>query len=208
MVTKTGTKLDAAFYLREDVVQISKDLLGKFLYTKIDGVLTGGMITETEAYCAPDDKASHAYNLKRTPRTETMFLHGGTAYVYFCYGMHYLFNVVTNVKDVPHAVLIRSIEPIEGVEIQLQRRNLDKIHPRITSGPGATAKALGITKSQNAKSLCSDEIWIEDQGIKILGNNIVAAPRVGVDYAGEYALLPWRFYISTNKFVSKRVKRT
>ncbi|MCO4291314.1 DNA-3-methyladenine glycosylase [Solitalea sp. MAHUQ-68] len=119
-------KLPETFYLREDVVQISRDLLGKFLYTKIDGVVTGGLITETEAYKAPEDRASHAYNLKRTPRTETMYMLGGTSYVYLCYGIHCLFNVVTNIQDVPHAVLIRSIQPIEGIEQQLKRRGIDE----------------------------------------------------------------------------------
>ncbi|POY34854.1 DNA-3-methyladenine glycosylase [Solitalea longa] len=199
-------KLPFEFYLRDDVVQISRDLLGKHLYTKTDGVLTGGMITETEAYRAPDDKASHAYNLRRTARTETMFKTGGTAYVYLCYGIHSLFNVVTNIQNVPHAVLIRSIEPVEGIDIQLQRRGLTKLHPKMTSGPGAMAKALGITRQHNALSLLSDEIWIEDKGLVIPDQQIVSAPRVGVDYAGDDALRPWRFYLADNKFVSKRLK--
>lgn len=190
--------------MRDDVVQISRDLLGKYLYTKINGVVTGGMITETEAYRAPLDRASHAYNLRRTARTETMFMHGGTSYVYLCYGIHSLFNVVTNYKDIPHAVLIRSIEPTDGINVQLERRKLKKVEPRLSSGPGALAQALDITRKQNALSLDSDEIWIENNDVLIDPGNITATTRIGVDYAGEDAKLPWRFYITDNIFVSKK----
>lgn len=199
-------KLSADFYLRDDVVQISRDLLGKFLYTKINGVITGGMITETEAYRAPHDRASHAYNFRRTARTETMFMEGGTSYVYLCYGIHSLFNVVTNHKEIPHAILIRSIEPTEGIDVQLQRRNMLKVEPRLTAGPGALAQALDITRNQNALKLDSDEIWVEDRGVLINPDNITTTTRVGVDYAGDDAKLPWRFYISDNIFVSKKLK--
>ncbi|SMO45025.1 DNA-3-methyladenine glycosylase [Solitalea koreensis] len=196
-------KLSKDFYLREDVVQISKDLLGKFLLTNIDGVISGGMIVETEAYCAPDDRASHAFNNKKTDRTKTMFMEGGISYVYLCYGIHHLFNVVTNIEEIPHAILIRAIEPTDGIETLLRRRNMDKLEKRIAAGPGAMSKALGIGKLHNALSLESDQVWIEDRGLLINRNQIMASTRVGVDYAGEDAKLPWRFRIKNNPFVSK-----
>ena len=136
------TKLNKDFYLRTDVVQISKDLLGKYLFTKIDNKITAGIITETEAYAGITDKASHAYNNRRTARTEIMFAKGGISYVYLCYGIHHLFNVVTNVEDVPHAVLIRAVKPIEGIEAILKRRNSKEIHSRISGGPGTVSQAL------------------------------------------------------------------
>src|SRR2546428_9242912 len=160
-------KLSKDFYLREDVVQISKDLLGKFLLTNIDGVTSGGMIVETEAYRAPNDRASHAFDNRKTERTKTMFLEGGVSNVYLCYGIHHLFNIVTNVEEVPHAILIRAIEPTDGIETLLSRRNMLKLEKRIAAGPGAMSKALGIGKLHNALSLQSDQVWIEDRGILI-----------------------------------------
>src|SRR6478609_7148455 len=160
-------KLSKDFYLRDDVVQISKDLLGKFLLTNINGEISGGMIVETEAYRAPDDRASHAWNNRKTERTKTMFLEGGVSYVYLCYGIHSLFNVITNIEDIPHAVLIRAVEPTDGIEVLLARRNMLKLEKRITAGPGVMAKALGIERSHNAISLQSEKVWIEDRGILI-----------------------------------------
>ncbi|TKC10237.1 DNA-3-methyladenine glycosylase [Pedobacter polaris] len=196
-------KLPYSFYQQEDVTSLAVQLLGKQLFTLIDGQLTGGTIVETEAYNGIIDKASHAYNGRFTPRTSTMYEDGGISYVYLCYGIHHLFNVVTNTKDNPHAVLIRGIEPTEGLSTMLVRRNMQSIAPRITAGPGALAKALGIDKNLNAKDLLGDEIWIEDNGIHFKSEQIIASPRVGVDYAEDHALLPWRFYIKGNKFVSK-----
>jgi len=196
-------KLPYSFYQQEDVTSLAVQLLGKQLFTLIDGKLTGGTIVETEAYNGIIDKASHAYNGKLTPRTATMYEAGGISYVYLCYGIHHLFNVVTNAKNNPHTVLIRGIEPTEGLSTMLKRRNMQSLAPRITAGPGALAKALGIDKNVNAKDLLGDEIWIEDNGIHFKPEQIIAAPRVGVDYAEDHALLPWRFYIKGNKFVSK-----
>ncbi|WP_316766889.1 DNA-3-methyladenine glycosylase [Pedobacter frigiditerrae] len=196
-------KLPYSFYQQEDVTSLAVQLLGKQLFTLIDGQLTGGTIVETEAYNGIIDKASHAYNGRFTPRTATMYEAGGISYVYLCYGIHHLFNVVTNTKNNPHAVLIRGIEPTEGLSIMLERRNMQSIAPRITAGPGALAKALGIDKNLNAKDLLGDEIWIEDNGIHFKPEDIIASPRVGVDYAEEHALLPSRFYIKGNKYVSK-----
>jgi DNA-3-methyladenine glycosylase len=196
------SKLPADFYLQEDVVSVAKQLLGKKLFTNINGELTGGIITETEAYDGVIDKACHAYGGRNTKRTATMYLSGGVTYVYLCYGIHHLLNVVSGTEGNPQAVLIRAIEPIEGVEVMLQRRKMHKLEPRITAGPGALAQALGIDKQLNAKHLTEGEIWIEEaQGLA--ENQIVSATRIGVDYAGEHALWPFRFYIRGNRFVSK-----
>jgi DNA-3-methyladenine glycosylase len=189
------SKLKKGFYMRDDVVQISKELLGKYLFTKINGKLTAGIITETEAYAGAIDKASHAYNNRRTKRTEIMFAEGGTAYVYLCYGIHHLFNVVTNQKDTPHAILIRAIKPVEGILTILKRRNKTKIDSSIAGGPGTVAQALGILTTHTGLSLLGDKIWIEDRGIKIKEKDIRVGPRVGVDYAGKDAKLPYRFKI-------------
>lgn len=194
-------KLPKSFYARNKVVQVARDLLGKTIYTNIKGELTSGIITETEAYCGASDKACHAYN-KRTPRTEIMYQQGGLAYVYLCYGIHHLFNIVTNKKDNADAVLIRAIEPIEGIDIMMKRRNMRKIETRLTAGPGSMSKALGITTELYGMDLASDVVWISE-GIKVDRNKIIASKRIGVDYAGEDALLPWRFTIEGSKWISK-----
>jgi DNA-3-methyladenine glycosylase len=158
---------------------------------------------ETEAYRAPEDRASHAFGNKRTPRTEIFYNQGGIAYVYLCYGIHYLFNIVTNIKDVPHAVLVRAIEPVTGIDIMLHRRKKTKIDYTLTSGPGALSLALGITKKQNGVSLKDNEIWLENKGMVIDEKEILSGPRIGVAYAKEYASMPWRFYLKDNPWVSK-----
>jgi DNA-3-methyladenine glycosylase len=196
-------KLPYSFYLQDNVTSLAVQLLGKQLFTKINGEITGGTIVETEAYNGILDKASHAYNGRFTPRTSTMYEAGGISYVYLCYGIHHLFNVVTGQKNNPHAVLIRGIVPTVGIETMLERRKMASLAPRITAGPGALAQALGIDKNLNAKDLLGEEIWIEDNNIHFPSDQIVAGPRVGVDYAEDHALLPWRFYIKGNKFVSK-----
>ncbi|HTN45631.1 MAG TPA: DNA-3-methyladenine glycosylase [Flavipsychrobacter sp.] len=191
------------FYQRENVVQIAKELLGKILVTNINGHYTSGMIVETEAYEGASDKASHAYNNRRTRRTETMFAQGGVAYVYLCYGIHHLFNVVTNATDIPHAVLIRAIEPLDGINIMLERRKKEKLHPTLTAGPGAMSEALGIKTLYSGWSLQSHELFIQDGSITLSEDDIVATTRVGVNYAAEDALLPYRFFIAGNKYVSR-----
>jgi len=196
-------KLNSDYYLNEDVISLAKDLLGKVLYTKIEGEITAGVITETEAYFGIKDKASHAFGSRRTARTETMFAQGGIAYVYLCYGIHNLFNVVTSPKDNPNAVLVRSIEPLIGVEIIEERRGMPRNKAAISSGPGSAAKALGIDRKFNAKDLSGDEIWIEDHQIYFNPDQISISPRVGVAYAQEHALLPLRFFVKGNKYVSK-----
>ncbi|MTH16584.1 DNA-3-methyladenine glycosylase [Flavobacterium sp. LC2016-01] len=200
---KFPSKLPFAYYLNQDVLFLAKDLLGKVLCTEIDGKITSGIIVETEAYFGIQDKASHAYGGRRTNRTEIMFGAGGVSYVYLCYGIHHLFNIVTSVEGEPHAVLIRAIEPLTGKEIMEERRNMPFSKPAISSGPGSAAKALGIDSSFNKKDLGGDEIWLEDHGIRYTEEEIAATPRVGVAYAQEDALLPWRFFIKGNKYVSK-----
>ena len=195
-------KLKQDFYQRTNVVKIARELLGKILYTNIDGVITGGMIVETEAY-SWKERGCHAFGARKTPRNAIMFGEGGYSYVYLCYGIHYLFNVVTNRPDTPEAVLIRAIEPVAGREEMKVRRNLFKESFHLTSGPGKLTKALGICRSFNGKSLLDDEIWIEDPGTKLALKNIVVSERIGIDYAGEDARLPWRFSIRGNPWVSK-----
>ncbi|MDY0217523.1 MAG: DNA-3-methyladenine glycosylase [Bacteroidales bacterium] len=189
-------KLPKSFYLQEDVVSIARQLIGKVLYTNIDGIITAGIISETEAYEGTTDKASHAFGNRRTKRTETMFAEGGIAYVYLCYGMYELFNVVTNIKDIPHAVLIRGIIPYEGLEAMAQRRGVEKIKQKDVNGPGKLSKALSISRDLNEFDLNSDVIWIEDKGVQIDYNQIVTDKRIGINYAEEDALLPYRFFLN------------
>lgn len=186
-------RLKRSFYERKDVVTVARELLGKELVTCIDGVLTSGIITETEAYAGTTDRASHAYGGRRTARTSIMFERGGTAYVYFCYGMHSLFNVVTNVEGIPHAVLVRGIRPIKGVEVMMARTGKPKVNGTFTNGPGKVAKALGIHFSHSGTDLISGNIWIEDIHCSPPACEIYTGPRIGVDYAGEDAKLPYRF---------------
>ncbi len=184
--------LNPEFYCRADVVAIARDLLGKRLLTKIENKITGGIITETEAYAGPTDRASHAYNNRRTARTEVMFHQGGIAYVYLCYGIHHLLNVVTNTEGIPHAVLIRGIYPTDGIKTMLERRNKDKLNHKLTNGPGSVCQALGINMQQNGIPFDSDSLWIEE-GVLIASHHVETSTRIGIDYAGEDALLPWRF---------------
>lgn len=194
-------KIPESFYLRSDVVKIARDLLGKFLITKKDGILSGGIITETEAYNGIVDRASHAFGGRRTNRTEIMFGIGGTAYVYLCYGIHSLFNVVTNKPGIPHAVLIRAVYPVEGIhEMQIRRRRPATSLSELCLGPGTVSQALGIHYSDSGKSLMQNEIWIEDRKLKIPSPKILSGPRIGVDYAGKDALLPYRFRVLHNYF--------
>jgi DNA-3-methyladenine glycosylase len=196
-------KLSRNFYQRPDVVEVARDLLGKVLYTDIDGHLCGGMIVETEAYAGTTDRASHAWNGRYTARTQTMYAAGGISYVYFCYGMHHLFNVVTNQAQVPHAVLVRAIEPTVGLPAMLQRRGMPRPEPRLTNGPGSVCRALGISRQHNALPLVGKIIWIADEGVHIAPGQVLASPRVGVAYAGEHADWPYRFRVKDNKWTGK-----
>ena len=195
-------KLSADFYQRDDVLIISCELLGKVLCTNFHGKLTSGIIIETEAYAGVTDKASHAYGGRRTKRTETIYASGGTAYVYLCYGIHHLFNIVTNNENIPHAVLIRAIQPLDGIDIMLQRRNKKKVDRSLTAGPGSLTRALSITIKDSGTLLMDNLIWLEDQNIQIKNQDILASPRVGVQYAGKDANNPWRFRIKGNPWMS------
>jgi DNA-3-methyladenine glycosylase len=196
-------KIPESYYLDTDVVKLSRNLIGKYLFSRLDGVVTGGYIVETEAYNGVTDKASHAYGNRLTPRTQTMFMKGGVAYVYLCYGIHEMLNIVTSVEGQPHAVLIRAINPTIGLDIMQYRRNMAVIKPNITMGPGSVAKALGVSRKINGISLQSDTLWLEDRGLSFPNDEVAAVPRVGVDYAGDDALLPYRFYVKGNIYVSK-----
>lgn len=195
-------KLPRSFYARNDVALIAKELLGKILCTEFDGVFTSGKIVETEAYNGENDKACHSCVHGLTDRTKVMFGEPGFSYVYLCYGIHHLFNVVSNVENKADAILIRAIEPMDGVEEILRRRNKTKLHRSVGGGPGIASKALGITTQHYGVDLLGNEIWIEDRGITVSENQIISSPRVGVDYAGDDAKRPWRFRVKDNAYTS------
>lgn len=195
-------KLRRDFYTRPDVLKVARDLLGKKLVVAgPDGARVAGIIVETEAYRGPEDRASHAYNGRRTARTETMYGIGGAAYVYFVYGMYHQFNVVTNVEGIPHAVLVRALEPVEGIEI-IRRRRPGKSDHQLTSGPGKLCLALGIDRKLDRTDLLGDSVWLE-AGVTISPRRIARGPRIGIDYAEDWATKPWRFWVRDNPFVSK-----
>jgi DNA-3-methyladenine glycosylase len=195
-------KLDNSFYDRPDVKRIARELLGKVLVTNFEGKRTSGRIVETEAYNGVVDRASHAWSGRRTRRTEVMFGESGTAYVYLIYGIHHLFNVVTNKKDIPHAILIRALEPLEGIPLMLQRTGKKQLDFTLTRGPGNLSRALGLTTLHTGASLHEGELFIGDDGVRPRKAEIGVSPRIGVDYAGPDAELPYRFYIRGNKYVS------
>jgi DNA-3-methyladenine glycosylase len=200
-------KLPDSFYQREDVLKISRELLGKLLVTNFNGLLTSGRIVEAEAYNGIIDKASHAFGGRRTRRTEVMFGAGGFAYVYLCYGIHHMFNIVTNDHGIPHAILVRGIEPVEGKDIMLDRMNKTIFNKTVGKGPGNVAKALGIQTIHTGYSLMSDELFIAEDGFVVKESQIIASPRIGVDYAGEDAKLLYRVFIKDNPFVSRILKQ-
>jgi DNA-3-methyladenine glycosylase len=195
-------KLPESFYERKNVVKIARELLGKGLFTKVDGIVTGGIIVETEAY-SWKEKGCHAFGGKMTGRNEVMFGKGGHAYVYLCYGMHNLFNVVTNIEGTADAVLVRALEPKIGIEEMKLRRGALKNPYHLTSGPGKLTMALGINRTFNGKYLLNTDVWIEDLGVIVKNKDIFASKRIGIDYAGEDAALPWRFTIKDNTWISK-----
>jgi DNA-3-methyladenine glycosylase len=195
-------KLDSTFYDRPRVVTVARGLLGKVLVTELGGARTSGRIVEVEAYNGVVDRASHAWSGRRTARTEVMFGAGGTAYVYLIYGIHHLFNVVTNRKEVPHAVLVRALEPLEGIPVMLKRVGKERLDHSLTRGPGNLSKAMGLLTRHTGSSLLDEEIWIGDDGFRPRRSEIVATPRIGVDYAGEDAALRYRFYLKGNPYVS------
>lgn len=197
-------KIPLSFYRRRDVVQIAKELLGKIIVTTFDGNRTTGRITETEAYVGFTDKASHSFGHRRTARNEHMYGHAGIAYVYICYGMHQMFNIVTNDKDVPDAVLVRAVEPIEGIDIMLKRTGKKELDRTLTRGPGNVGKALGIFKRHSGLKLNGNDIYIMEDKFSLNKEDIGTSIRIGVESAGPDGLLPYRFYIRGNKYVSGR----
>ena len=195
-------KLGIEFYARKDVVTTASALIGKVLVTKLDGVITSGRIVETEAYIGLTDKASHSFGGRRTARNEHMYAPAGTAYVYICYGMHHLFNVVTNKKNIPDAILIRAVEPLLGIDKMLQRTQKKQFDSTLTKGPGNVAKAMGIFKDHSGIDLQKNKIYIADDGYALQKESIGKSRRIGVESSGEAALLPYRFYVKGNRFVS------
>jgi len=194
-------KLKKKFYNR-NTLKVAQDLLGKFLVRKIGKKIIAGKIVETEGYVGPNDLASHASRGK-TARTSPMFGPPGHAYVYLVYGLNYCFNIVTEKENYPAAVLIRAIEPVEGINLIKKYRKTQKSIFNLTNGPGKLCQALKIDKSLNNFDLTDRALWLEDRGLKIKPSEIVAAKRIGVDYAGKYKNKPWRFYLKGNPFVSK-----
>jgi DNA-3-methyladenine glycosylase len=202
IISKTGQKLPRDFYTRSNVVTVARELLGKLLVVPADnGKRVAGKIVEVEAYRGPQDRAAHSYGGRRTKRTETMYGIGGTAYVFFVYGMYYQFNVVTNAADAPHAVLVRAVEPVEGIELMSKRRHGQSDH-NLTNGPGKLCIAMGIDRKLDAADLLGERVWLET-GQSLARAQIASGPRIGIDYAEEWIDKPWRFWIKDNPYVSR-----
>ncbi|MBI2441986.1 MAG: DNA-3-methyladenine glycosylase [Lentisphaerae bacterium] len=198
-----GKKLPAAFFRREDVLQIGRELLGQYLFTRLGGArVTGGRIVETEAYAGATDRASHAFGNRRTRRTAVMYQAGGVAYIYLCYGLHALFNIITGPQDIPHAILIRALEPTHGIDLMLRRRSKTRLDRTLTAGPGALAQALGLRVRYSGASLLGNKIWLE-KGIDFHPAEIVSTTRVGIEYAGADAQRPWRFLVRGSAWSSR-----
>jgi DNA-3-methyladenine glycosylase len=195
-------KVPLSFYNRKDVVKIAKELLGKIIVTNIDGLITSGRIVETEAYVGISDKASHSFSGRRTAKNEHMYSAPGTAYIYICYGVHQMMNIVTNEKEIPDAVLIRAIEPLKGIDIMLQRTGKGQLDKTLTRGPGNVGKALGIFKHHSGLHLLDEQIYLLDDGYNIPDEKLGISKRIGVESAGADGLLPYRFFVKGNKYVS------
>lgn len=195
-------KLPAEYFQSEETLTISQNLLGMYLISTMENKVTAGMIVETEAYLGAEDRACHAFGQRRSKRTEVMYLPGGHWYVYLCYGIHSLVNIVTHRAEEPHAILIRAIEPSEGINHMLQRRKMHNIDYRLTSGPGSLSMALGITTNLTGEPI-GTRVWIEDRGVRVTADQIISSPRVGVSYAKEHALLPYRFQLNDNPWVTR-----
>jgi DNA-3-methyladenine glycosylase len=198
----SSIKLPREFYIRPNVLVVARDLLGKLLVVPTrNGRRVSGRIVEVEAYRGPEDRAAHSYGGRRTARTEPMYGIGGTAYVFFVYGMYYQFNVVTNAAETPHAVLVRALEPVEGIELMRKRRHGQPDH-NLTNGPGKICIALGIDRRLDGADLLDSKVWLEED-MSISRSRIQSGPRMGIDYAAEWKDKPWRFWIRDNPFVSR-----
>lgn len=206
-MNKAATKLPRSFFKSMDVVGICRALIGKVLVSEMDGIKTSGIIVEVEAYRGPDDRACHAFANRRTSRTEVMYKTGGVAYIYICYGIHHLFNVVTGPENHAHAVLIRALEPLDGIETMMDRRKMfTPGDPRLTRGPGALSVALGLSSSYSGHDLTRPDalIYIEDRQIRFPADRIASGVRIGVESAGDSALWPWRYYVRHHPNVSAK----
>jgi DNA-3-methyladenine glycosylase len=201
---RRGRKLGRSFYTREDTLLVARELLGKRLVVpSASGERVSGIIVETEGYMGPEDRAAHSFGGRRTARTETMYARGGTVYVFLVYGLHHQFNVVAGAEGVPHAVLVRALEPDEGIDIMRARRGLEDAR-RLTSGPGKLCQALALDRSHDGEDLTGGRVWIEDVGRAVGPREVARGPRVGIDYAGEYVTRPWRFWLKGSPFVSRK----
>ncbi|HEY0898363.1 MAG TPA: DNA-3-methyladenine glycosylase [Sphingobacteriaceae bacterium] len=196
-------KLPQSYFLSDDVVHLAKDLIGKYLFVNTEDVVTGGIIVETEAYKGPEDVGSHAYNHRRTNRNDIMYSAGGVVYMYICYGIHDMLNIVTGPENTAHAILIRAIQPTEGLDVMRERRKVRNEDSRLCRGPGALAKALALKKVHNGISLQDNEIWIEDRGPRFQESELIAGPRIGLNISEPYKSIPWRFYVKGNPHVSR-----
>ncbi len=199
------TKLPREFYTRANVLTVARELLGKLLVVPASNGRVSGIIVEAEAYRGPQDRAAHSYGGRRTKRTETMYQVGGTAYVFFVYGMYNQFNVVTNIADSPHAVLIRALEPVEGIALMRKRRHQQQDH-NLTNGPGKLCIALGIDRRLDGADLLGNRVWLEARA-KLARSQIMSGPRIGIDYAEDWVDKPWRFWIKDNPYVSRTPTR-
>ncbi|NBC10024.1 MAG: DNA-3-methyladenine glycosylase [Bacteroidetes bacterium] len=194
------------FFTQPDVLHLSQQLLGQHLVTEVEGERCVGRIVEVEAY-RYDDKACHAYGNKQTKRTEVMFREGGHAYVYLCYGIHHLFNIVSGKEGQAEAVLVRALEPMDNLASMLERRGMEKMQKRLTAGPGCLAQAMGIHTSMSGLDMLSGDspVWIEAGDRLPSPSEIATGPRIGVDFAEECAAWPWRFAIKGNRWISKTI---
>ncbi len=203
---RRDARLERDFYTRADTLRVARELLGKRLVVPAGARRrrrVSARIVEVEAYLGVEDAAAHSFGGRRTRRTETMYAVGGTAYVFFVYGMHHQFNVVTGPEGLPHAVLVRGVEPEEGVEVMRERRPVRK-ERELTSGPGKLCRALGLDLTFDGEDLSGRRVWVEETGVRFEPDEIASGARIGVDYAGEDALKPWRFWVKGNEYVSKK----
>ncbi|HEY0170294.1 MAG TPA: DNA-3-methyladenine glycosylase [Pyrinomonadaceae bacterium] len=198
-------RLERDFYTRADTLRVARELLGKRLVVPSDaGARVSGRVVEVEAYLGVEDRAAHSFGGRRTRRTETMYAVGGTAYVFFVYGMHHQFNVVTGPAGRPHALLVRAVEPEEGIELMKARRPVSK-ERELTSGPGKLCRALALDLTHDGEDLTAGgRVWLEETGVEYGSDEVASGARIGVDYAGEDALRPWRFWVKGNVYVSRK----
>jgi len=200
-------RIRRSFFEREPL-EVGQSLIGMELGSDLSGSGCGGLIVETEVYVGPEDRASHAWNARRTPRTEVMFGPRGYAYVFQIYGVHFCFNIVVGAGRVPAAVLIRALRPTFGLEVMANNRGLSSVPANLrelTSGPGRLAQALGIDRQANGLDLCQAPLWVRRSpvGRRLAAvHGIRAGARINVDYAGDWAKRKWRFTLSGDRFVS------